>query len=102
MSEKERLILIDLAKSTKTLAVKNQNYECAALTRDLEKYLERGDTKTDLAEEFYDKIFEKFSQTLNWKQDNDFKLLEDKFKISKKLIFRQILRQKLLDELFKD
>lgn len=104
MSEQEKLILIDLAKSTKSLAVRNQRYECAAVSRDLEKYLERGDVKNVSAEELYNEILDKY-MTLDQndlKHPEMIKALNEKFEISKNIIFRQLRRQKLLDELFKD
>jgi len=56
MSEKEKQILIELSKLTKQCAVVHQSYECAAKSRDIEKYLERSNCFSDSAEEFYNKI----------------------------------------------
>ena len=111
MSEKERKILIDLSKLTKSWAVKHQSYECAAQSRDLEKYLERSDCFSDSAEEFYNKIkliFDTigrnevnkvyFFQNL----DQEYLDIQEKFELHKNYIFRQLRRQDLIDQLFND
>ena len=103
MSEKERQILIDLGKITKRWAVRHQSYECAAQSRDLEKYLERSDCYSDSAEEFFNKIKLIFDTLGKINQvDQEYLNIQEKFELQKNYIFRQIRRQKLLDELFKD
>ena len=103
MSEKERKILIDLSKLTKSWAVKHQSYECAAQSRDLEKYLERSDCFSDSAEEFYNKIKLIFDTIGKINQvDQEYLDIQEKFELHKNYIFRQLRRQDLIDQLFKD
>jgi hypothetical protein len=103
MSEKERQILIDLGKITKTWAVRHQCYECAAQLRDLEKYLERSDCYSDSAEEFFNKIKLIFDTLGKINQvDQEYLNIQGKFELQKNYIVRQLRRQKLLDELFKN
>lgn len=103
MSEKERQILIDLGKITKSWAVRHQSYECAAQSRDLEKYLERSDCFSDSAEEFFNKtkiIFDTLSK-IN-QVDQEYLDIQEKFELQKNYIFRQLRRQDLLNKLFGD
>lgn len=109
MSEKERKILIDLSKLTKSWAVKHQSYECAAQSRDLEKYFERSDCFSDSAEEFYNKIKLIFDNigTNNLLAgfgaiDQEYLDIQEKFELHKNYIFRQLRRQDLLNKLFGD
>ena len=103
MSEKERKILIDLSKLTKSWAVKHQSYECAAQSRDLEKYLERSDCFSDSAEEFFNKIKIIFDTLGKINQvDQEYLDIQEKFELHKNYIFRQLRRQDLIDQLFKD
>lgn len=103
MSEKERQILIDLGKITKTWAVRHQSYECAAQSRDLEKYLERSDCFSDSAEEFFNKIKIIFDTLGKINQvDQEYLDIQEKFELQKNYIFRQLRRQDLLDKLFED
>ena len=103
MSEKERKILIDLSKLTKSWAVKHQSYECAAQSRDLEKYLERSDCFSDSAEEFFNKIKIIFDTIGKINQvDQEYLDIQEKFELHKNYIFRQLRRQDLIDQLFKD
>ena len=103
MSEKERQILIDLGKITKTWAVRHQSYECAAQSRDLEKYLERSDCFSDSAEEFFNKIKLIFDTLGKINQQNqDYINIQEKFELQKNYIFRQLRRQDLLNKLFGD
>ena len=103
MSEKERKILIDLSKLTKSWAVKHQSYECAAQSRDLEKYLERSDCFSDSAEEFYNKIKLIFDTIGKINQvDQEYLDIQEKFELHKNYIFKQLRRQDLLNKLFGD
>ena len=103
MSEKERKILIDLSKLTKSWAVKHQSYECAAQSRDLEKYLERSDCFSDSAEEFFNKIKIIFDTIGKINQvDQEYLDIQEKFELHKNYIFKQLRRQDLIDQLFKD
>ena len=103
MSEKERKILIDLSKLTKSWAVKHQSYECAAQSRDLEKYLERSDCFSDSAEEFFNKIKIIFDTLGKINQvDQEYLDIQEKFELHKNYIFKQLRRQDLIDQLFKD
>lgn len=103
MSEKERQILIDLGKITKTWAVRHQSYECAAQSRDLEKYLERSDCFSDSAEEFFNKIKLIFDTLGKINQvDQEYLNIQEKFELQKNYIFRQLRRQDLLNKLFGD
>jgi hypothetical protein len=103
MSEKERQILIYLGKITKTWAVRHQSYECAAQSRDLEKYLERSDCYSDSAEEFFNKIKLIFDTLGKINQvDQEYLNIQGKFELQKNYIFRQLRRQDLLNELFGD
>jgi hypothetical protein len=103
MSEKERQILIDLGKITKSWAVRHQSYECAAQSRDLEKYLERSDCFSDSAEEFFNKIKIIFDTLGKINQvDQEYLNIQEKFELQKNYIFRQLRRQDLLNKLFGD
>ena len=103
MSEKERKILIDLSKLTKSWAVKHQSYECAAQSRDLEKYLERSDCFSDSAEEFFNKIKIIFDTLGKINQvDQEYLDIQEKFELHKNYIFKQLRRQDLLNKLFGD
>ena len=103
MSENERKILIELSKLTKSWAVKHQSYECAAQSRDLEKYLERSDCFSDSAEEFFNKIKIIFDTIGKINQvDQEYLDIQEKFELHKNYIFRQLRRQDLIDQLFKD
>ena len=103
MSEKERKILIDLSKLTKSWAVKHQSYECAAQSRDLEKYLERSDCFSDSAEEFFNKIKIIFDTIGKINQvDQEYLDIQEKFELHKNYIFKQLRRQDLLNKLFGD
>ena len=103
MSEKERKILIDLSKLTKSWAVKHQSYECAAQSRDLEKYFERTDCFSDSAEEFYNKIKLIFDTIGKINQvDQEYLDIQEKFELHKNYIFKQLRRQDLLNKLFGD
>jgi len=114
MSEKEKQILIELSKLTKQCAVVHQSYECAAKSRDIEKYLERSNCFSDSAEEFYNKIkliFDsglsdavlKSSQSIYFLYPSIAGLhLQEQFELQKNFIFRQYRRQELIDQLFKD
>lgn len=103
MSEKERHILINLGKITKTWAVRHQSYECAAQSRDLEKYLERSDCFSDSAEEFFNKIKIIFDTLGKINQvDQEYLDIQEKFELQKNYIFRQLRRQDLLNKLFGD
>ena len=103
MSENERKILIELSKLTKSWAVKHQSYECAAQSRDLEKYLERSDCFSDSAEEFFNKIKIIFDTLGKINQvDQEYLDIQEKFELHKNYIFRQLRRQDLIDQLFKD
>jgi hypothetical protein len=106
MSEKQKQILIELSKLTKQWAVRNQSYECAAKTRDIEKYLERSNCFSDSAEEFYNKIkliFDSgvFDAVLGNKS-SQYLHLEEQFELQTNFIFRQYRRQELIDQLFND
>jgi len=106
MSEKEKQILIELSKLTKQCAVRNQSYECAAKSRDIEKYLERSNCFSDSAEEFYNKIKLIFdsggfdADLVN--KSSQYLHLRKQFELQKNFIFRQYRRQELIDQLFKD
>ena len=103
MSENERKILIELSKLTKSWAVKHQSYECAAQSRDLEKYLERSDCFSDSAEEFFNKIKIIFDTLGKINQvDQEYLDIQEKFELHKNYIFKQLRRQDLIDQLFKD
>jgi len=106
MSEKEKQILIELSKLTKQCAVVHQSYECAAKSRDIEKYLERSNCFSDSAEEFYTKIKLIFdsggfdADLVN--KSSQYLHLRNQFELQKNFIFRQYRRQELIDQLFKD
>jgi hypothetical protein len=104
MSEKQKQILIELSKLTKQWAVRNQSYECAAKSRDIEKYLERSNCFSDSAEEFYNKIKLIFDSGLSDAvlKSSQYLHLEEQFELQKNFIFRQYRRQELIDQLFKD
>jgi hypothetical protein len=104
MSEKEKQILIELSKLTKQCAVVHQSYECAAKSRDIEKYLERSNCFSDSAEEFYNKIKLIFDSGLSDAvlKSPQYLHLQEQFELQKNSIFRQYRRQELIDQLFKD
>ena len=103
MSNTEKNILIELSKLTKKWAVRHQSYECAAQSRDLEKYLERSDCFSDSAEEFFNKIKIIFDTLGKINQvDQEYLDIQEKFELQKNYIFRQLRRQDLLDKLFED
>jgi hypothetical protein len=104
MSEKQKQILIELSKLTKQWAVRNQSYECAAKSRDIEKYLERSNCFSDSAEEFYNKIKLIFDSGLSDAvlKSSQYLHLQEQFELQKNFIFRQYRRQELIDQLFKD
>ena len=104
MSEKQKQILIELSKLTKQWAVRNQSYECAAKSRDIEKYLEMSNCFSDSAEEFYNKIKLIFDSGLSDAvlKSPQYLHLQEQFELQKNSIFRQYRRQELIDQLFKD
>lgn len=103
MSNTEKNILIELSKLTKAWAVRHQSYECAAQSRDLEKYLERSDCFSDSAEEFFNKIKIIFDTLGKINQvDQEYLDIQEKFELQKNYIFRQLRRQDLLNKLFED
>ena len=102
MSEKEREILQELAKVTKSFSVRNQAYECAANLRDIEKYLERSDCRSDSAEEFFIKIQDQFDKVVLRIQDSELLEMKRVFESTKNYIFKQIRRQDILNKLFGD
>lgn len=101
MSEKEREILQELSKVTKSFSVRNQAYECAANLRDIEKYLERSDCRSDSAEEFFIKIQDQFDK-VSLRSDRELSEMKRVFESTKNYIFKQIRRQDLLNKLFGD
>jgi len=109
MLENQKNILIELSKLTKTWAVKNQSYECAAQSRDIEKCLERSDCYIDgsqtitTPEEFYTKIKLIFDTLGQINQVNqEYSDIQAKFENYKNIIFKQLRRQELLNKLFGD
>ena len=101
MSEKEKKILQELVKITKSFSVRNQSYECAAQLRDIEKYLERSDCRSDSAEEFFIKIQDQFDK-VGLRSDRELSEIERVFESTKNYIFKQIRRQDILNKLFGD